>query len=421
MKRAIVVLLLLVALPAAAWAQEFSNAELYQMIRKMERKFDAAIEQTNKALAEAEKAKEEAAIAREEAARAKAEVAAAKEETARVQAELAEVKAASASASASAVVPAEPFIREAEMKPGMQASLEAIYMRPSRDNLDYVVEDADRAGPNSIRGNYRSLEPERGLGARLGLGYNSEKGTGFLMQYTMLDTSDSDAIERGATDLWGTWLHANSIIDDNDVTRAEMDYDFDLDMFDLSAHKMFKVGSDLDLDIQAGLRYARVDQDIDITYIQDVTATTFRKVDIDSKNEFTGLGPRVGLDVDWHMAKGFNLFGGLAGSLLIGDFDLSQKQHDWPVGAVNGTRRVDIERTEHNRMVPVVEMRAGIGYAHELENGMRIGAKAGYEWQNWFNMVTDLRYVDDVDSQLASTDTTDVSLDGFFLEGFLNF
>jgi len=421
MKKGIVVLLLLAALPAAAWAQELSNAELYRMMKTLEHKFDQAMEQTSQALDEARKAKAEAAMAQEEAALAKAEVAEAKEETARVKAELAEVKAAAASAPAIAAVPAEPFIREAEMNPGMQASLEAIYMRPSRDNLDYVVEDADRVGPDRIGGNYRSLEPERELGARLGLSYNSETGTGFLMQYTMLDTSDSDAIERGTTNLWGTWLHANSLIDDDNVTRAEMDYDFDLDMFDLSAHKMFNVGSDLDLDIQAGLRYARVDQDIDITYFQDTSATTFRKVDIDSKNEFTGLGPRVGLDVDWHMGKGFNLFGGLAGSLLIGDFDLSRKDHEWPSGGGVGTRRVDIERTEHNRMVPVVEMRAGIGYAHELENGMRIGAMAGYEWQNWFNMVTDLRYVDDVDSQLASTDTTDLSLDGFFLEGFINF
>ena len=79
MKRGVVVLVLLVALPAAAWAQEFSNAELYQMIKKMEIKFDAAIEQTNRAMAEAEKAKAEAALAKEEAARAKAEVALAKE------------------------------------------------------------------------------------------------------------------------------------------------------------------------------------------------------------------------------------------------------------------------------------------------------------------------------------------------------
>jgi len=90
-KRGIVILLLLVALPAAAWPQEFSNAELYQMIKKMERKFDQAIEQTNRAMAEAEKAKAEAALAKEEAAAAKAEVALAKEETARVQEELAQI------------------------------------------------------------------------------------------------------------------------------------------------------------------------------------------------------------------------------------------------------------------------------------------------------------------------------------------
>jgi len=64
MKRLIVVMVLLVALPAAAWAQELSNAELYQMIKKMERKFDQAIDQTNRALAEAQQAKEEAALAK---------------------------------------------------------------------------------------------------------------------------------------------------------------------------------------------------------------------------------------------------------------------------------------------------------------------------------------------------------------------
>jgi len=64
MKRLVVVMVLLVALPAAAWAQELSNAELYQMIKKMERKFDQAIDQTNRALAEAQQAKEEAALAK---------------------------------------------------------------------------------------------------------------------------------------------------------------------------------------------------------------------------------------------------------------------------------------------------------------------------------------------------------------------
>jgi hypothetical protein len=421
MKKCIVVLIVLLMMPMAAWAQEFSNAELYQMIKNMELKFDQAIEQTNRAMAEAEKAKEEAALAKDEAARAKAEVALAKEETARVQTELAQIKAASESTLPTEVVPAEPLIREAKTVPGLGASFEAIYMRPSRDDLDYVVSDDKRTG--NIQGSYKTVNPDYSGGARLGLSYTFDSGTAVRAQYTMLDTSDSDYTEKtsGVNDLWGTWLHANAVIDDNDVTSAEMQYDFDLDVFDLSAHKSFDVGRDFGLGIDAGLRYAHLKQDIEINYRQDITPAIFRTVDVYSNNDFTGWGPRAGMDLDWRMGKGFSLFGSLAGSLLLGDFDLAQKEQDRTVGAVNYTTRVDVDKTEKNRLVPVVEMRAGLGYAYQLENGMSVGAKVGYEWQNWFNMVTTQRYLDDVDNQLASTDTSDLSLDGFFLEGFLNF
>jgi hypothetical protein len=147
----------------------------------------------------------------------------------------------------------------------------------------------------------------------------------------------------------------------------------------------------------------------------------FRSADVYLKNEFTGVGPQVGVDADWRIGKGFNLFGSLAGSLLVGDFDLSLKELDLPAGATTYNTRVDVDRSDDNRMVPVVEMRAGIGYAYALKNGMHIGAKAGYELQQWFNMVTNQRYTDDVDGQLMNTDTTDLSLDGFFLEGFVHF
>jgi Legionella pneumophila major outer membrane protein precursor len=80
-----------------------------------------------------------------------------------------------------------------------------------------------------------------------------------------------------------------------------------------------------------------------------------------------------------------------------------------------------IDDSEDNRVVPVLEMRAGVEYAYQLENGMFVGAKIGYEWQNGFNMMVVRRKMDDVDEQLMYTDTTDLSLDGFFVEGFLNF
>ena len=63
MKKCIVFMLLFTVLPAVVWAQAPTNEELYQMMMKIERKFDAAMDETNRAKAEADKAKEEAATA----------------------------------------------------------------------------------------------------------------------------------------------------------------------------------------------------------------------------------------------------------------------------------------------------------------------------------------------------------------------
>ena len=299
-----------------------------------------------------------------------------------------------------------------ETTEGLGASYEVLYMRPSRSNLDYVISDANT--DTRPEGRFEKVEPDYSGGGRLGLSYNLGSGTAVYGQYTLLNTRDSDSsVAPPGGSLWGTWLHANALIDDNDVTSAKMSYDFDHDVFDLGVKKWMDVGSDLGMQIEAGLRYANMTQDIDILYQNETAGST---ADISNKNDFSGWGPRVGLGLDWRVGKDFNLFSSVAGSILVGDFDISLSEVD------NGTTTIyNVEDSEDNRVVPVLEMRAGVEYAHQLENGMFVGAKVGYEWQNWFNMVTAQRFMDDVDAQLMYTDTTDVSIDGFFLEGFVNF
>jgi hypothetical protein len=251
--------------------------------------------------------------------------------------------------------------------------------------------------------------------------YGFGSGTDIGAQFTWIRTQDSDSAVRppgGA--LWGIWLHPNATIDDDDVTSAYESYDFEHYVVDVGVGQSLDIGKHFGLRIGAGLRYANMAQDIKIGYRQDVAAG-FRYCHITNENVFEGWGGRVGLGLDWQVGWGFNIFSSVAGSVLVGDFALDFMEHDWPVGAIIGTRRVDIDQHINTRVVPVIETQVGIGYEYRLGNDWTIGAQAGYEWQNWFNMVTATRFSDDVDNQIMAIDTTDIGLDGFFFKAFMTF
>jgi hypothetical protein len=388
MKRWIVVMFLVVALPALAWAQAPSNEELYQMIKEMEHKLDKAIDEANKAKAEADKAKEEAARAKEELARIK-----------------------KAPVATPAAVPKESLVRTPDTKPGISASAEAVYLRPSRSNLDFVIMDPN--ADTDPQGSLEGIEPGYAWGGRFGLSYGFGSGTDIGAQFMWIKTSESEsAVRPTGGRLWGTWVHPDSTLGDA-ATSARASYDFEHYVVDLGVGQELDIGKRFGLRIGAGLRYANMAQDLDITYREDPAG---RWADITHKNDFSGWGGRVGLGLDWRVGWGFNIFSSIAGSVLVGDFDLKLTEVD------NGTTIVgSVDDTIHTRVVPVIETQVGIGYEYRLGNDWTIGAQAGYEWQNWFNMVTVKRFTDDVDDQNMYTDTTDIGLDGFFFKAFMTF
>lgn len=370
-------MLLAVSSPAvyADAAEAPSNEELYRMIQELSTNQDAL---------------------REEARKAKAEAAAAK-------AELAALKSVGAAAG-----PATVTVPQGQA--GMTASVEAIYLRPSRSNLDFAIEAPTAAG---VQGNVVGVDPDYDLGGRLGLNWANGSGNDIGLQVTWLDASDSASASAPAGGvLFGTRLHPNSILDETSPTSASADYDFDHTAVDLSVGQRINVGSNLNLRLFGGLRYASLEQDFDIFYTNGVNT-----VNISEQNDFDGIGPRVGLEGRWGFGQGFSIFGEAAGSVLVGDFDLSYTDIE------NGgaSTRVNIDESFDNRVVPVVEGRVGIAYNAKLASERSFGVSLGYEWQNWYNVVSVDRFSDDVDRQLLSTDTTDIGLDGFFLKGQLTF
>lgn len=411
MRMLIVAVVMVLFLPIGTWAQEPSNEALLNMIRELESRFDAVLEQTRKAQDEADQARAEAAAARQEAANARAE--------------LDRLKSAPAPDATPQTTVAKSLVRLPTTAPAIALSYEMVYLRPSRSGLDFAVADSLNTS-DRVTGSYKKVDPGYSSGWRGGMRIETDSGRDFGLRVGKVNGGDSASaeVEAGGS-LWGTWLHPNSIIDDNDVDTAEASYDWEQTVVDFSIGQRLNVGENLDLRLEAGLRHAKVNQEIDIMYIQDPAPILDRQDHITNKNKFTGWGPRFGIDFDWKMGRGFNLFGSLGGSLLMGDFDVSYLEIDGQVfsdGTPDTLRtRIDVEESYDHRLIPVAEARAGIGYAYQLKNGLLMGAKFGYEWQNWFNMVTSQGYMDDVDSQLMETDTTDLSFYGYFFEGYLHF
>ena len=99
-----------------------------------------------------------------------------------------------------------------------------------------------------------------------------------------------------------------------------------------------------------------------------------------SKNNFWGIGPRLGIDSQFYLGRNFSLYGNFSGALLWGDFHVREKE-SFPLD--------DLEiynlRDNLHRMVSTVGFGLGIAYEtnfnHDANHFM---VKAGYEGQYWW-------------------------------------
>lgn len=126
-----------------------------------------------------------------------------------------------------------------------------------------------------------------------------------------------------------------------DVAAAKTSFDYTA--FDLDFGQQINVGCNLKVHWHGGLRYAELDNKLNVTIFSNrnntVTQTAIDTVEdvpteitfaattniteyVNQKSYFQGVGPRFGLDSTYHLACGFGLVGDLSTGLIIG------KQHD---------------------------------------------------------------------------------------------
>ena len=384
-----VMLGMLFVLPAGAEGP--SNAELFQMILELNVKM--ATVQANAAEARARKAEkalrqtqDELAVAREQLEAGGGAV-----ETAGVSGRM---------GPGSAPVP----WTSADQTGNIYASLEAIFLRPSTNQLHYAT--VDNLAANSVgSGGVQEVEYDYEAGLRAALGYRfPNTGVNVILRYTGLDANASDSVmvPAGSHTLRPTLWHPAGR-DNADAASATSQ--IELDVLDIEAGYNFVVGDTLDMRTFGGLRYASLDQTFDVIYTGDEFSTGISNSSVD----MSVYGVRGGFEGIWEAGHGFSIFGMGAASLLAGEIEADLRQND--VGG-DGLL-VDISRNL-SVIVPVLEAAIGAGWEWDSENGWVFRLRGGYEFQNWFNVVEVIEFVDDGSDGRLVDNASDLGFDGFF-------
>ena len=231
---------------------------------------------------------------------------------------------------------------------------------------------------------------EVGPVAVLNPGYNSAFRFGFSRaldcaasigaSYTHFESQVSGSVNTTAPRVMRPLVvHPSTLTAAFDGLAASGTYDINFDLAEITYRCTFACGDRWAADFLLGARYGHLEQFLHTEF--DFNGTT----EVDTSVNFDGGGPMAGLTFERHAAcNGFLVYGRGLASFLAGRFNSHYNQDD-SFDLIQVSTALEV-----NRVVPVLEMEVGAGWASQ--NGL-VRFTAGYMVSAWFNTVTTADWV----------------------------
>lgn len=284
--------------------------------------------------------------------------------------------------------------------PTWSASLDGLYWKPRQRGLDYAVTE-DGSSLILGQGQIHNLDFDRDSGFRLAMAHLTKTGWTVRAAFTMFDTDGSALAQRpdGVGQLFATRSHPSGTSDEAETATAFGSIDYKT--FDLTAERFVFQNRFASVATFAGIRWVEIDQQMDLRY----DGRDFDNGRIWDQTNMDGFGLRMGSQSTWHMAKGFSLFGSLAGGLTYGRHDMrfSESNIDETVSIVD-------VRDQYDEAVGSLEAMAGLNWTCR-----NVSVGLGYEMIKWFNVGERSMFVDNVREGAYASLSKDLLLEGLFV------
>ena len=286
------------------------------------------------------------------------------------------------------------------LQAGTELSVEYLYWKVQEDQLypfvsyDQYVSD----GLNLFDITSQNQKFEYTSGVRLAVGYDC-----FCRNYdlnfawthihpcTTTNISSSDILISFADQTNANFAQA---------TSGESQWNLNYDMLDLTLGCEYTICRCFSMRPNIGLKGGWINQTQEITVnnvgLDGPPPTEFAQGSVKRRNNFSGVGPRLGVDLRYGLGSYFGIFSTFSGALLFGDGALKTTtflsdtldNNDDPIGP-----QLTTLNNPGSRLSSTVQLLLGVDWTYCLRQKYEICLGVGYEVQFWWKQLRSINSI----------------------------
>lgn len=280
--------------------------------------------------------------------------------------------------------------------PGWFATADYLNWQIERNDLGYAILDPTGVGVPSAGQSVLSLGLGPVSGARVAVGRRTESGWEVGARYTYVRATDLQTFAPGGGQVLAVLSSPATGLTNADAVTAFSDFDYDV--FDLEAGHWVDLSDSLSMLAFGGVRCAFIDHRLQAQY----QGGAFVNGTVDVPTNVDAVGGRLGTTMHWNIQPGISLFGTGALSVTAADIDAHRRETN------AGVTLIDAQQ-DTNPIAPAVDL--ALGARASLGD---LSVAVGYEFTNWFNVVSPLEFSDNFNGGTIGPSQRDLGLHGFF-------
>ncbi|MDR3478853.1 MAG: Lpg1974 family pore-forming outer membrane protein [Gammaproteobacteria bacterium] len=277
--------------------------------------------------------------------------------------------------------------------PGFKFSIAALALKPGANNLNYVIYNKELP-VQTPTWTEEELKPSNAFAFELGAGYNFAEGKDVNLDWTHLDTSTSATT---VAPNFNYFLGPDYQIgpDGLPIRSSTGHVKFRYDVINLDVGQFVDFGRHLEMRFLGGISTAFLREQVTSTYAGNILAGQYQgpfSMQQQVTANFTGAGPRIGLNANYILDNGFGFMGEGAFSALIGssysktNFTGSSQQLLVLYGQT--INRQFIRDQNVSQVIPGLDAKLGVTYKHSFNKDTLLTVSAGYQGAVYFNAIS---------------------------------